>query len=138
MSKASSAIQSVSSSYNGKVTKTGAPDMRTSAAKAYVASQGSTYTFAGSSKPATPSYSGYTGPMTKTGAPDMRYSAAKSYVASYTPSASSFYGGGGGSSYTAASSSSSSSYASYSGPTTRSGAPDMRTTAGKAWAAANK
>lgn len=133
----SSLSSSQYSGYDGPKTKSGAPDMRFSAAKAYVASQSTSLST--SFAKSTSSYSGYTGPMTKSGAPDMRFSEAKAYVASSSSTSFSMGGGGGSSSYKApASISSSSSFASYSGPVTKSGAPDMRTTAGKAWAASNK
>ena len=94
----------VQSTYTGKVTKSGAPDMRTSEAKAWAASNTSSYSYsAGSSNTVSTS--------------------------SYTSSAITSSGntGGGGSSLSG-----------YTGRLTAAGLPDMRTTAGKAWAAANK
>jgi hypothetical protein len=131
-----------SSMYSGPTTKAGAPDMRTSQAKAYVAALNTSTSLSSSS------YSGYTGKLTASGNPDMRTSAAKAYVAAQPSYSSSSYKAPSNSSYTAPSYSSytapSSSYggggglSGYTGRVTASGAPDMRTTAGKAWAASNK
>jgi len=91
----------------------------------------------------------------KDGTPDMRYNASKAYVASYSGGSSSSYSAPSYSapsysvpsysapsysapSYSAPSVSSGGSLAGYTGRVTAAGLPDMRTNAGKAWAAANK
>ena len=69
----------------------------------------------------------------------MRYAASKAYVANSSFSSSSFSAPSARVSMPSAPSSSSGmSLAGYTGRVTAAGMPDMRTTEGKAWAAANK
>jgi len=126
--------------YTGKTTLSGAPDMRTSAAKAYIASLPSVSVSAVSNSGGSSSYGGGSSSSINTysfGGGSSSYGAGSS---SYGGGGSSSYGGGSSTSYGGGSSSSGGggSLSGYTGRVTASGRPDMRTTAGKAWAAANK